>query len=143
MDPVTGISLAASVITVTQFGIDAALKCREIYEHGSLAENVDIESTTDHLKTITKTLQKSMKDSTTNKFLSPDEVELNSLASKCEKSANDLLIELCKVKIDGAKKRSGAQVVWKTSKAIWKKKNIAKLINQLELYRRVLETSLL
>ena len=46
MDPITGIGLAASVIQLVKFGIDAVKKCGEVYQQGSISEYSNIDYTT-------------------------------------------------------------------------------------------------
>ena len=57
MDPITGIGLAASVIQLVKFGIDAVKKCGEVYQQGSVSEYSNIDYTTGHLASLTESLQ--------------------------------------------------------------------------------------
>lgn len=49
MDPVTAFGLAAGVLQVVGFSLDAVKTCRELYKDGSLAENREVQNVMDEL----------------------------------------------------------------------------------------------
>lgn len=140
MDPITGLSLAASVIAVVEFGIKAALNGREIYEHGCTSENADVEYYSNKLATITKALRPSADTSAPATQLSEEEHRLIEIAANAQATAEELLFEL---KSSGSQRPSQASAASKTVKALWRKRTLDKLREKLENYRRILQTSLL
>ena len=49
MDPITAFSLAAGVLQVIDLSFKTLSKCKEIYSHGSLAENRNTREVTSEL----------------------------------------------------------------------------------------------
>lgn len=49
MEPVTAFGLAAGIVQVVDFSVRAVQHCREMYEHGSSAANVQTEEIAKHL----------------------------------------------------------------------------------------------
>ena len=142
MDPVTGIRLAASVIQLVTFGIDAARTCRDVYQQGSVSEYNNVDYTTSHLASLTKSLEQSLQSSgTPSSALSKEEKELVNLARNCEDCANTLQKELRKLQTQP--RASALDAARKTARAVWKKSSISKTQEQLESYRSTLEMSLL
>lgn len=143
MDPVSGLSLAASLITVTECGVNIASKCRKLYVKGGLPENVDMEKQTKHFEKLVRNLQMASEDSSANAVLSEEETDLKSLSADCEKTAGDLLSELHKLGFAAGEKRTGVKAMSRALKATWKKETIAGLQSRLDSYRKVLELSLM
>lgn len=142
MDPITGIGLAASVIQLVQFATTTARTCHEIYERGSTEDNIDIGQKASHLASLTQSLRVSLqKTGTGSSSLSKEEHELVDLATKSRDCASRLEDELQKLHI--SPQASIDQAMRKTIRSVRKKGAILKLQEQLEGYRRVLETSLL
>ena len=142
MDPVTGIGLAASVVQLVQFSINAAKTCQQIYQKGSTNELLHADFTTNQLTNLTSSLQQSLaKHDTQSSSLSREEKQLLDVAHKCEGSANELQHELRKLQTPP--QASALAVARKAARSIWKKNSIVKIQEQLNGYRTVLETSLL
>ena len=142
MDPITGISLAASVIQLITFGIDAVKTCREIYQKGSVSDYKDLDYTTNHLAGVTNSLQQSLQSSITgSRVLTREEKDLIKLAQECEDCAKLLQKEL-----DILQTQPGASTLHSvrlTARAIRKKGTIDKINQHLQTYQSTLETSLL
>lgn len=142
MDPVTGIGLTASVIQLVTFSIDAVKEWLGVYQQGSTSEYRDVDYTTDHLASLTKSLQQSLQNSSVRSLaLSGEERELVDLGRKCENCAHKLQDELRKLQT--SPRSSILEVVRKTARAISKANNVKKIQEQLETYQSTLETSLL
>ena len=142
MDPVTGIGLAASVVQLVTFSVDAAHTVRELYKTGSISSYDDVEYTTEHLSTLTLSLQESLRISGTQSgALSKDENDLMSLGRRCEECARKLQQELIKLKPQTH--RSMLEAAQTAARAIWKKRKIEEIKRQLESFRSILEISLL
>ncbi|KAL8715686.1 MAG: hypothetical protein Q9225_006314 [Loekoesia sp. 1 TL-2023] len=142
MDPVTGIGLAAAVVQLVQFSIDAASTCQEIYQQGSTTDHADAHFTAGHLERLTTSLQQSLHNTgTQSAALSREEKDLLELGRKCEECAKKLQRELSK--LQAQPRASALEVARKAARSIWKKGAIVKIQEQLESYRKLLETSLL
>ena len=142
MDPITGIGLAASVIQLLTFSIDAVKTCREVYQKGSVSDYSNLDYTTSHLAGLTNSLQQSLQSSSTrSRALTGEERDLVDLARKCEDCAKRLQKELDKLQTQsGASTLRAARLA---ARAIWKKSTIDKINQQLQAYQSTLETSLL
>ena len=143
MDPISGLSLAASVITITQCGIDITSKCSQLYRDGSLAAHADLETTTTLFSKVTKDLQNASHRAYPNGRLSQEEQQLKDLAGQCEEAADALLVELRKLQVSRNDKHRGLRSLGKAVKATWKRRDILGLQERFESYRNILESSLL
>ncbi|KAL8724123.1 MAG: hypothetical protein Q9181_006974, partial [Wetmoreana brouardii] len=142
MDPIAGISLAASVVQLVDFSIKAAKTCQNIYQQGSTSDYIDADYTASHLAYLSTSLQQSLNDTgARSAALSREEKDLKDLARKCEDCAGKLQHKLRKLQTQP--QASALEVARKAARSIWKKNDIAKIEEQLEGYRRLLETALL
>ena len=142
MDPITGVGLAASVIQLLTFSIDAVKTCREVYQKGSVGDHSNLDYTTGHLAGLTISLQQSLQSSgTRSRVLTGEEKDLVKLARKCEDCAKTLQKELDKLRTQSG--ASTLKAVQLTVRAIRKKITIDKINQQLQAYQSTLETSLL
>ena len=142
MDPITGVGLAASVIQLLTFSIDAVKTCREVYQKGSVSDYNNLDYTTGHLAGLTNSLQQSLQSSSIgSRALTREEKDLVELARKCEECANKLQRELDKLQTQP--RASTLKAARLAARAIWKKRTIDKINQQLEAYQSTLETSLL
>ena len=142
MDPITGIGLAASIVQLVHFGISAAKACQEIYQHGSTTEYTSADVAAGHLASLTNSVQQSLHNTRTQSaVMSTEENDLIDLARKCEVCAQKLQHELRK--LQAQQQASHLEAVRKVARSIWKKTTVVKIQEELEGYRRILETSLL
>ena len=142
MDPITGIGLAASVIQLLTFSIDAVKTYREVYQKGSVSDYSNLDYTTNHLADLTNSLQQSLQSSSTgSRALTREEKDLAELARRCEDCAKTLQKELDKLQTQSD--ASTLKAVRLTARAVWKKSTIDKINEQLKAYQSTLETSLL
>ncbi|KAL8919862.1 MAG: hypothetical protein Q9208_006595 [Pyrenodesmia sp. 3 TL-2023] len=142
MDPITGVSLVASVATLVTFSIDTVQTLRKVYEQGSTGKYEDVEYTSDRLASLARSLQQSMQGaSTVPSTLASAERELIAIGRKCEDCAQALQHELGKLH---AQPRSSLfAAARKTARSVWSRRKIEEISTQLETYRATLETSLL
>ena len=142
MDPITGIGLAASVIQLLSFSIDAVKTCQEVYQKGSISDYSNLDYTTGHLADLTISLQQSLQSSGARSRVSTgEEQDLVELARNCEECAKKLQKELDKLQTQSG--ASTLKAVRLTARAIWKKSSIDRINQQLQAYQSTLETSLL
>lgn len=141
MDSITGIGLVASVIQLVHSGINAAKACRQIYEQGSTRDLANVAFTANRLADLTSSLQQSLYNKETqSSALSQEESDLIDLARECESCANKLQHELRNLQ---ARPQASLEAVQKFAHAIWKKKSITKIQEELDTYSKTLQTSLL
>ena len=142
MDPITGVGLAASVIQLLTFSIDAVKTCQELYQKGSLDDYSNLDYTTGHLAGLTNSLQRSLQSCDIRpRALSREEKDLVELAQKCEICAKTLQEELDKLQTQT--RASTLKAVRLAVRAWRKKSSIDKIKQQLQAYQSTLETSLL
>ena len=143
MDPVTGIGLASSVIQIVTFGIQAAGVVKDVYRQGSVSQYNDLGKTTDHLRSLTRSLGQSLQTSggQTPDF-SKDEKDLLQLGWDCESCARKLQEELQKLQSQQprASKLEAARIAFR---AIRKSSKIEEISKALKDHQAILETSLL
>ncbi len=142
MDPVTGISLTASVLHLLKFSIDTVTTIREVYEQGSIGRYNDLNETTGRLEECTRSLQQSLQNSNPpSSALAKEDKELLELGRKCEKCAQELQHQLRKLQ---SQPRSSVMDAMKgVARAVWKKDKIERIDKQLKTYQSILDTSLL
>lgn len=137
MDPVTAFSLTCNIIQITNYGITALAKCKEIHKDGSLSQYNDLEIVTKQLADLHVGLQLPSHDCTT---VDCEKVLLD-VADRCAESARQLVMKLDTLKIrDPQSKREATK---KTIKALWDHGEIEVQQNQLDGYRRMLDTQIL
>lgn len=141
MEAVAALALACNVVQVVDFGLKTASKCREIYNKGHTAEHQDLEDTSKHLAEITGNLSVSIQNAQTNKPLTKDDHELQSLAQRCTESANNLQEELDKLKSPGRLGKRAALL--KTWQSMRKSNDIKRIKDKLLEHEAVLNTRLL
>ena len=142
MDPISGISFAASIVQLVHFSIVTAKTVHEISQRGSSSDTAHTKDIATQLSSLTVSVQKSLQDAQTPKrALTKDEKELIEVGKKCENIATKLQKELEKLEVESSgSKLSGVKIVAMT---ILKKGKIEKMMDDLEGMRRVLETGLL
>ena len=139
MDPVTAFGLAAGILQVVDISFKALSKCQEIYRDGSLAENRSTEEITKLLSDTTNRLKISVQDAPSAN--SQDYTDIKDISEKCSKTAEDLLAELAKARLElGGGRR---QAIVKGIRALRRKKFVADSQEKLETYQRVLNTRIL
>lgn len=142
MDPITGVSLVASVAQLITFGIDSVQAIRKVYEHGSTGIYDDVEYTSERLTSLARSLQQSLSASGTQPAgLNSPERDLITIGQKCEDCAQALQHELGK--LHARPHSSVLAAARKTARSIWSRRKIEDISKQLETYRSTLETSLL
>ena len=141
MDPLTAFSLACGVIQVVDFSTKALMKCKEIYDYGSLSEYQDIENLTENLTNLPNDLILPSIGQTSRHALTPSDKRLVELAKDCSTTAQKLVAKLQALKIERSHKKREA--VMKTVKALREKKEIQNIQKQLDGYKNALNTQIL
>jgi hypothetical protein len=125
MDPITAVGLAGTVIQLVDFSIKIVSKSSELYLSGSdgTVENQSIEEAT---KDLTK-LNDQVKSS------SVGDSDLQKLCKACGDAADELLVALSKVKVNGNGR--AWQSFRKALRSIWSKEKIQELEKRLARFR--------
>ncbi|KAI4136525.1 MAG: hypothetical protein LQ341_005570 [Variospora aurantia] len=142
MDPVTGIGLVAAVAQLISFSVDIVKTVREVYEQGSVGRYNNLEYTSDHLSSLTKVLQQSLRNiGPQSPTLTSTERDLIDISRKCDQCAQGLQREL--YKLHSHPHSSFLAATRRATRAVWKRPKIEEISKQLDNYRSALETSLL
>lgn len=137
MDSVTAFSLTCNIIQITNYGVKALAKCKEIYKDGSLSQYDDLEIVAKQLADLHVGLQLPSPSCTT---VDSEQALLN-VAKDCTESARQLVTKLDTFKIgDHQSKR---QATKKSIKALWDQGEIQAQQNRLDSYRKMLDTQIL
>ena len=141
MDPLTAFSLACGVIQVVDFSTKTLLKCKELYQEGSLSEYQELEDLTNHLVDVRDKLELTTVKQNAGNLGAAEDRSLLEVAGQCSKTAEDLVEKFRSLKIEGSRKKR--QAVWKTAKLLWKKGELRDTQRRLDAYRHVLDTQIL
>ena len=132
MEPLAAFSLACCVIQVVDFSTKVVGNFRKICKDGSLSEHEEIKGLTRYLTEVRVKLGVTDHSS--------DE-ELFTLAAECSTTAQALITELEKLRVDGSHRKR--QAVSKAFMSVRKKKCIDETQKRLGEYQRVLDTRIL
>ena len=128
LDPLTALAFTGNILQFIDFGLKATSKAREVYlsADGVTAENADLEVLTTNIASVSGKLAASSGNSSGN-------ASLDDICRQCKGSADDLLVALNKLKVEGTKGK------WESArkglKAVWGKKKVDDLRVRLESWR--------
>ena len=132
MDPTAAFGLVCGIIQVIDFSTKVVKKCHELYRDGVLPEHKEAEEMASHLTDLRAKLDVS--DGIVGK-------DLLDLGSKCSSTAQELVTELEKMKVDGPHRKR--QVVRKTLKIMLKGSPIDRIQKRLDEYQQHLDSKIL
>ena len=141
MDPLTTFSLVCGVIQVVDFSTKTLLKCKELYQEGSLSEYRELEDLTNHLVNVRNKLELTTVKQNAGILGAAEDQSLLEVAGQCSKTADDLVEKFRSLKIEGPHKKR--QAVLKTVKLLWEKGELRDIQRRLDSYRNVLDTQIL
>ena len=139
MDPISGLSLAASVIALIQISREAAQICADLIETGSVSQYRIAEDAATDIEMSLVALRAPLKAASGSASMQDD--ELLDLAGKCSSTANNLKITLNKLKKDP--NGGFRDALKKTLRAMTKKKEIEQNRRDLNDYEKALNTRIL
>jgi arginyl-tRNA synthetase len=130
MDALAIIGLVGNVVQFIDFGGKLIAKSTELYQssEGALAENIDIETTINHLVLLTSKL----KDTATT----TSDDALRRLCESCKSTADELLTALKKCKVSG--KQDRWKSIRKALRSVWSKEKILELEGRLARFKEEL-----
>ena len=132
MESLAAFTLACGVIQVVDFSTKVAKKCHELYKDGVTSENRDIEEMAKHLTDLCNNL--GLKDQ-------GGVDDILDLGLKCSSTAQTLIEELEKLKVNGPHRKW--QAVRTALETRSKRKVIDNIQKQLENYQKLLDSTIL
>jgi hypothetical protein len=137
MDPLTAVSLAATVLQFVDFGSKIVSKGYHLYKaaDGSLSENEQLAYVITDLKSLNARLKHHEKLSCRTR----DEQTLEDLSYRCSAIADVLLTKLDKLKVEKGVKFRKWKSFRQALKSVWTKEELDKLAEILSGYRNQLE----
>ena len=132
MDPTAAFGLVCGIIQVIDFSTKVVKKCHELYRDDVLPEHKEAEEMAHHLTGLRAKLD------LPNESVGRD---LLDLGAKCSSTAQELIAELEKMKVDGPHRKR--QSLNKSFKAIFKRKEMGKIQKRLEGYEKLLDSRIL
>src|SRR6266536_6475334 len=100
MDPLSALSIAASVAQFIQFASSLVSKSHQIYAEGALVDHVECENATKRLVNLTNEVQSSLGDLGSLGKLSEDSEALRTICVRCGKLSEDLISRLSDLRVD-------------------------------------------
>ena len=126
-ESLAALSLASNIVQFIDFGCRLFSKSRELYIEGFVSESVQLE-------TISKTVGRFTSDSnvtqTRKDLLSKDEADLLTLAELCAGIAEDFLILLAQIRVNGC--GHNWQSLRVSLKRLWKSDDIERMATRLD-----------
>lgn len=132
MDPLSAFSLLCGIIQVIDSSIGVAKKCRDLYKDGASSETTEVEEMAKHLTNLRTDLDLTERN---------DPGDLCELGSQCSDTAQELIVELQKLKINEPNRKR--KVVGKALKIMLRKGAIEDIRKRLEDYQKVLDSRIL
>jgi hypothetical protein len=146
VDPITALSIASSVVQFVDYSTKLLSKSSELYKHGSLADNDELELVTKDLTRLTGDLlvvgKKQQDDPDAN---DPEETALRELARLCNDIGQQLLAQLGTLKVahPGNKLEHGLESISKAVRSSWKRSKVENIEKRLRKVREELDTRIL
>jgi hypothetical protein len=131
MDPLSALSVAASVVQFVQFGASLVSKTHEIYasHEGTLSANVQVEAATKRLIGLVDGLRGPLVAG--NSFPSVGSQELEDICNKCISISKELLARLNKLRVQDTHKHRKWKSFRQALKSVWSKDGIEATRKQL------------
>ena len=143
MDPLSGLSLAGTIVQFVDFGLRVVSKGNQIYRSvdGALTENLDLEAITNDLIVIQTKLLCPRPVSSPTPMPSEEVEAFEKLGTASARAAEKLLERLNMAKAQGRFR------AWKSLrqalKSVWSKGDIEEMANRLQWFRSELQLRLL
>lgn len=132
MESFAAFSLACGIIQVVDFSSKVLKKCHELYRDGVSSEHREIEEMARHLTDLCANLDLSDQCG---------DNELTDLGSKCSRTAEELVVELGKMKVHGPHRKRLA--FKKTLRAVFKGNTVDDIQKRLREYQKTLDSRIL
>jgi hypothetical protein len=141
MDPLTALSIAASVVQFVDYGTKLLSKGRELYKSadGALSENVELEGASSRLNLLSSDLQKSLRGGGQGAVNERDEA-LETICKGCIEVSEDLTARLKKLMLPSDQKHRVWESFKLTLKTVLSKEKIEEADLKLAKLRSELDT---
>jgi polyhydroxyalkanoate synthesis regulator phasin len=137
MEALAGLAVASNILQLAHLGIEGIAVCKELHEKGSIDSDNAIERYSEDLKTLCKNLEDDLKQRRTT--LARDGI--NALAQDVAAAAEELRVELNKLKLSKSQGMARLASTFKTSlKTLVKSGKLKKLQGRLTVQENRLQT---
>ena len=148
LDPLTALGLAGNVIQIIDFSIKLVTEGNKVYHsaNGTLEENRAAEELANDLKQLTTGLSDSQRkwiEDHPAGQLDPDEIRLLNICNRCRKAADELNVQLQKLKVQDGTRLRRLKSYKQALISVWQKDAVEDLGNRLETCQRELDTQIL
>lgn len=153
LDPLSALSVAASIIQVVDFAGNIVSKGKDLYKSsdGALRENTEAETVTVRLREMTMKLKDSqifLQGSSANapvgpQMSKPEELQLQEICDECLSISEQLLLHLSKLKVQMGQESRKWKSFRQALKTVWSKPDLDGLARRLGELRNELDTHLL
>lgn len=140
MDPLSALSVAASVVQFVDFAFRILSDARQLYEDGELSVNIQSSRVASELGSWSKDLRRSIREQNSTS-LSNNEQELETLCRDCAALAGDLKARVENLKPAG--KGRPWESVGQALKSMWSRKELNEVEAKLSTYRDAINSRLL
>jgi hypothetical protein len=141
MDPLSALSVAASVVQFVDFAFGILSDARQLYEDGELSINIQSSRVAHDLGSFSKALRRSIREQSSTIALSNNEQELETLCKECAVLAVDLRAQVENLKPSG--KGRPWESVGQALKSMWSRKELNEIEAKLSKYRDAINSRLL
>jgi hypothetical protein len=141
MDPLTALSVAASVVQFVDYGTKLLSKGRELYKsaNGALSENIELEEASSRLKLLSSDLQTSLRGGGQGPVNEQDQA-LETICNGCIEVSEDLTARLKKLMLQSDQKHRVWESFKLTLKTVLSKEKIEETALKLAKLRSELDT---
>jgi hypothetical protein len=143
MDPVSALSVAASVIQFVDYGTRVISKARELYTSadGALSANSKIEEATTRLQALSGSLKAD--EGLQIAPLDETDTALDKICKECSEVSQELVEMMEKLKLPKSCKNKKWESFRRTLKGVWEKEKTKEVVDRLARLRSELDTHVL
>lgn len=141
MDPLTCLAIAGNVVQFVDFGSKLILETHHIYHDGESQIRKRAAKATSDLKDFSTKFERTLGSTTDRRPLTEDEAALRILCANCKELADSLVDKLDTINVRGKHHLwSSVALAWAN---IWSKKDILATQEELDEYRRAIDTRII
>ena len=144
LDPLTALSVAASVIQFVEFSSQIVSKARHIYQspHGILQENYENETISIRLQSLAEGLKVPLKPKEDTAVTKQDQA-LQDICMECISLSDELLLRLDELKVPSIAQQRRWKSCRQALKSVWSKKKLDAAAARLSQLRSELDSHVL
>ncbi|KAE9364398.1 hypothetical protein N431DRAFT_488965 [Stipitochalara longipes BDJ] len=141
MDPLTALSVAASVVQFVDFTFKVLSDAHQLYENGELSVHEQTSKVAHDLASFSRQLRKSIRDQNSTAALTENELELDLLCRECASLSSELITKLENLKPPA--RGHPWESVGHALKSMWSRKDLNEVEVKLSKYRDAMNSRLL